>query len=74
MGKKDWIILLVPIFLNGILLVVFGKYYEYKWDLKKKKENEKQKVEDKFYALLNYTRSQLYEIKFGLEKIYTMGK
>lgn len=63
MEAKDWITLLIPIVFNGIIAVIFGKYYENKWEIKKYKEGKKQKIEDKFYDLLIQNRSLFYKMK-----------
>lgn len=63
MEIKDWIMLMVPIVFDGIILVVFGKYYEKRLERKNEKERKIKKIEDGFYDLLIQTRSCFYEMK-----------
>ncbi|MDE7254025.1 MAG: hypothetical protein K2O32_13945 [Acetatifactor sp.] len=66
METKDWISILIPIVFNGIIAMIFGKYFENKLEIKKYKESKKQKIEDKLYDLLIQNKSLFYEMKTNM--------
>lgn len=69
METKDWIIMLVPIVVNGFILFIFQKVWEIKSEKKKAISDKKQPIRDGFKDIAMKANMQFYDVKTELTEI-----
>lgn len=69
METKDWIIMLVPILVNGIILFIFQKLWEVKIEKKKNIDSKKQAVRNDFKDIAMKAKKQFLDYQIALRQL-----
>ncbi len=68
MTTKEWILLLVPIFCNGIMLAIVSRFLDQRFTEANEKRQKKQQILDNYMSLLSSVKTFFFSMVLFYEK------
>lgn len=67
MESKDWILLIVPVIMNGILIFIMQSFFQMKIQRSNENHSKKRKINEEFWALIRESKNKFRTFAYGLQ-------